>query len=93
MADELTVIRDKLTRVGSYTSFLELGRRGVYPWSFGQQRAGTAGLRNRLAHECETVNDTIVYHHAHTIPSLYRRDIACVLHELKQRRPKTRKKP
>ena len=44
-----------------YASFLEVARQGVYPWAFSKQLASTAGLRNRLAHEYETIKDPIVY--------------------------------
>ena len=148
MADERTVIRDKLTRVGRYiqelehlgtrysmdeycannlvkhsaerlieliveaavdvnglfvtlsglpppkdyyASFLELGRQRVYPWAFGKQLAGTAGLRNRLAHEYETIKDPIVYRNVKTIPSLYRRYISSIRAYL-ERKPLVRRR-
>lgn len=69
-----------------YRSFLELAQQKVYPWSFGKQLAGTAGLRNRLAHEYETIKDPIVYRNVKTIPSLYRRYIACIRNYLKRQR-------
>ena len=149
MADELIVIRDKLTRMGSYlqeleplgqrhsveeycanglvkhsaerlielvveaavdingllvtwaglpppkdyyASFLEVGRQHIYPWEFGKRLAGTAGLRNRLAHEYETIKDPLVYRNVKTIPSLYRRYIQYVRRHLKQQRPSSQRK-
>lgn len=148
MADELSVIRDKLTRLGSYlqeleplgrqysladycasglvkhsaerlieliveaavdingllvtlqglpppkdyyASFLEVGRLGVYPWPFGKQLAKTAGLRNRLAHEYETIKDPLVYRVVKTMPALYRRYMASVHRYLFRRQAAQRK--
>ena len=73
-----------------YASFLELGRQGVYPWAFGKQLASTAGLRNRLAHEYETIKDPLVYRNVRTMPALYRRYIAAVRRYLE--RPQSRRR-
>ncbi len=43
-----------------YTSFIELGRRGVIPQELAEQLAPAAGLRNRLVHEYDAIDDSIV---------------------------------
>ena len=43
-----------------YTSFIELGRRGVIAQELAEQLAPAAGLRNRLVHEYDTIDDSIV---------------------------------
>lgn len=75
-----------------YASFLELGRQRVYPWTFGKQLASTAGLRNRLAHEYETIKDPLVYRNVKRLPSLYRRYVACVQAHLQRRQPAARRR-
>ena len=74
-----------------YGSFLELGRLRVYPWVFGKQLAATAGLRNRLAHEYETIKDPIVYRNVKSIPSLYRRYMVAVRRYLDRHSPSRRR--
>ena len=74
-----------------YASFLEVGRLGVYPWPFGKQLAKTAGLRNRLAHEYETIKDPLVYRVVKTMPALYRRYMASVHRYLFRRQAAQRK--
>ncbi len=69
-----------------YSSFLELGHRGIYPWKFGKQLASTAGLRNRLAHEYETIKDPLVYRNVKRFPTLYRRYVTHVRHYLDRQR-------
>lgn len=75
-----------------YASFLELARQRVYPWAFGKQLASTAGLRNRLAHEYETIKDPIVYRNVKTMPSLYRRYISSIRTYLERKPPLPRKR-
>jgi uncharacterized protein YutE (UPF0331/DUF86 family) len=55
-----------------YASFLAVGRLRIYPERLGKQLARTAGLRNRLAHEYEAIDDAIVYQNVRRLPSLYR---------------------
>lgn len=55
-----------------YASFLAVGRLHVYPEKLGKQLARTAGLRNRLAHEYETIDDAIVHQNVRRFPTLYR---------------------
>lgn len=43
-----------------YESFLALGRCGVIPMDLAERLAPAAGLRNRLVHEYEDVDDAIV---------------------------------
>ena len=43
-----------------YESFVALGRSGVVPMALAERLAPAAGLRNRLVHEYEHVDDAIV---------------------------------
>ena len=43
-----------------YTSFIELGRRDVITQELAEQLAPAAGLRNRLVHEYDAIDDSIV---------------------------------
>jgi len=43
-----------------YESFLAAGRAGVIPDDLARQLAPSAGLRNRLVHEYDAINDAIV---------------------------------
>ena len=43
-----------------YQSFIDLGRQGVIPSSLSERLAPAAGLRNRLVHEYEEIDDAIV---------------------------------
>lgn len=43
-----------------YESFVALGRHGVIPPALAERLAPAAGLRNRLVHEYEAIEDTIV---------------------------------
>lgn len=58
----LHILRDhKQASAPDYrTSFLELGRIGVLPLELAELLAPAAGLRNRLVHEYEEIDDAIV---------------------------------
>ena len=43
-----------------YTSFIELGRHGVITQELAERLAPAAGLRNRLVHEYDAIDDSIV---------------------------------
>ncbi len=43
-----------------YESFVRLGRDGVIPGALGDRLAPAAGLRNRLVHEYDEINDALV---------------------------------
>lgn len=43
-----------------YESFLAAGRAGLVPADLAQRLAPSAGLRNRLVHEYDAIDDTIV---------------------------------
>lgn len=43
-----------------YESFIKLADKGVIPMGLAQQLAPSAGLRNRLVHEYDVIDDTIV---------------------------------
>lgn len=43
-----------------YESFVGLGRHGVVPATLAERLAPAAGLRNRLVHEYEEIDDAIV---------------------------------
>jgi len=43
-----------------HQSFIKLGEKGIIPMSLAQQLAPSAGLRNRLVHEYDAIDDAIV---------------------------------
>ncbi len=43
-----------------YTSFIEMGRHGVLTLELAERLAPAAGLRNRLVHEYDDIDDAIV---------------------------------
>jgi uncharacterized protein YutE (UPF0331/DUF86 family) len=43
-----------------FTSFTELGRQGVIPGDLADRLAPSAGLRNRLVHQYDEIDDAIV---------------------------------
>lgn len=43
-----------------YRSFLDAGRHGIVPATLAETLAPAAGLRNRLVHEYDVINDAIV---------------------------------
>ncbi len=43
-----------------FQSFLEMGRQGVIPQPLAERLAPSAGLRNRLVHEYDEIDDRIV---------------------------------
>lgn len=55
-----------MTQVGEtvpddyYQSFMKLGEKDVIPMSLAQKLAPSAGLRNRLVHEYDVIDDAIV---------------------------------
>jgi uncharacterized protein YutE (UPF0331/DUF86 family) len=54
-----------------YDNFLGLGSLGVLPLRLSQNLAPSAGLRNRLVHEYDSIDDKIVYSSAKQAVSLY----------------------
>ncbi len=48
------------TPLDYYESFVELGRRGIVPQPLAERLAPAAGLRNRLVHEYDEIDDAIV---------------------------------
>lgn len=50
-----------VARAGDYyASFVEAGRRGLIPEELAERLAPSAGLRNRLVHESDRIDDAIV---------------------------------
>ena len=43
-----------------YQSFLDVGRQGILPVALAETLAPAAGLRNRLVHESDVIDDAIV---------------------------------
>ena len=43
-----------------YQSFIKLGEKGAIPIGLAQELAPSAGLRNRLVHEYDAIDDTII---------------------------------
>lgn len=48
-----------------YTSFLEVGRHAVVPADLAARLAPAAGLRNRLVHEYDEIDDALVLRAVH----------------------------
>lgn len=46
--------------VDYYESFIRIGRQGVIPEVLAEELAPSAGLRNRLVHEYDAIDDAIV---------------------------------
>lgn len=44
-----------------YNSFIELGKKGYLPMKFAETIADSAGLRNRLAHEYDEIDEKKIY--------------------------------
>lgn len=47
--------------VDYYNSFMELGEKGYLPAKFAEKIADSAGLRNRLAHEYDEIDEKKIY--------------------------------
>jgi uncharacterized protein YutE (UPF0331/DUF86 family) len=45
-----------------YECFLEIGALGIIPNNLARVLAPSAGLRNRLVHEYDRIDDTVVHH-------------------------------
>jgi len=43
-----------------FTSFTELGRQGLIPLELADQLAPSAGMRNRLVHQYDAIDDAVV---------------------------------
>ena len=52
---------DKYPAQDYFSSFLELGDLGILSEEFAKDIAPSTGIRNRLVHEYEKVNDKVVY--------------------------------
>lgn len=61
-----------------YGGFLKLGELGVLPAELGRSLAPSAGLRNRLVHEYETLDDAKVLPAIGTLLGLYPRYVQAV---------------
>lgn len=69
-------LNEKTTRLTYRDSFLRLADYGVYPESFAQQIAKSAGLRNILLHDYNDVNRTILHASIQTCLKDYTKYIA-----------------
>ncbi len=54
-----------------YESFIKLGELRVIPEELAKKLAPSAGLRNRLVHEYDTLDDPIVFEAIRTAEALY----------------------
>jgi uncharacterized protein YutE (UPF0331/DUF86 family) len=62
-----------------YESFPELAALEVLPADFAKDLAPSAGLRNRLVHEYDAIDDSIVHRAARRAISLYTRYVETIL--------------
>jgi uncharacterized protein YutE (UPF0331/DUF86 family) len=67
-----------------YGGFIKLGEIGVLPDELARALAPSAGLRNRLVHEYDAIDDAKVLAAVGTILDLYPRYIAAIEGELAQ---------
>lgn len=44
-----------------YSSFIEMGKQGYLPVSLAESMANSAGLRNRIAHEYDDIDEKKIY--------------------------------
>jgi len=56
----------------SYNTFLEMEKLGVIPPELTSRLAGTTGLRNRLVHRYDEIDDKAVYHSLQPLVRHYR---------------------
>jgi len=61
-----------------FSSFIKMGQLGVLPKDLARSLAHTAGIRNRLVHEYETIIDQLVYAGAQTIVRHFRQYVGLV---------------
>jgi len=62
-----------------------MGQLGVLPKDFAQSLAHTAGIRNRLVHQYETIIDQLVYAGAQTIVRYFRQYVELVHNYLREK--------
>ncbi len=68
-----------------YSSFIELGRAGVLEPSLATALAPAAGLRNRIVHEYEELDDAIVLQAAQSKPAILTEYVAAIERFLEDR--------
>jgi uncharacterized protein YutE (UPF0331/DUF86 family) len=61
-----------------YQSFILLGNQGILPKDLAAALAPSAGLRNRLVHEYEAIDDTVVIEAVRQAQDLYPQYVAAV---------------
>lgn len=61
-----------------YESFVQMGREGVLPRELGETLAPAAGLRDRLVHEYDAIDDEIVLRAVADARDGFRRYVAAV---------------
>jgi uncharacterized protein YutE (UPF0331/DUF86 family) len=69
---------DKPPAPDYFNSFIEVAECGVFDSAFAISIAPSTGLRNRLVHEYEKVNDEIVFNSINKFITLYRKYISMV---------------
>lgn len=67
-----------------FSSFIKMGQLGVLPKDLAQSLAHTAGIRNRLVHEYETVIDQLVYVGAQAVVKSFRQYVELVRNYLQK---------
>ncbi|NSW92054.1 MAG: DUF86 domain-containing protein [Firmicutes bacterium] len=61
-----------------YNSFIDVSECGVFDSVFAVSIAPSTGLRNRLVHEYEKINDEIVFNSINKIISMYQKYLSLV---------------
>ena len=69
---------DKPPAPDYFNSFIEVAECGVFDGAFAISIAPSTGLRNRLVHEYEKVNDEIVFNSINKFITLYKKYISMI---------------
>jgi|LSQX01.1.fsa_nt_gb uncharacterized protein YutE (UPF0331/DUF86 family) len=69
---------DKPPAPDYFNSFIEVAECGVFDSAFAISIAPSTGLRNRLVHEYEKVNDEIVFNSINKFITLYKKYISMI---------------
>jgi uncharacterized protein YutE (UPF0331/DUF86 family) len=67
-----------ITASSSAEGFLEMGRRSIVPLSLAQNLRQSAGLRNRLAHEYDTIQPEMIFQILPLAVKQYAEYIRCI---------------
>ena len=61
-----------------FSSFIDLGRQGILTTDLARELAPAAGLRNRIVHEYEDLDSSLVLRSAQQAPALFGRYVSAI---------------